>query len=276
MDLSPLLVAWGIAAAVMFVLWLVELRTADASSVDVGWAALLACFAVGFAVSGSGSSEQRLLAGLVGGVWGGRLALYLLFDRVLSGKGEDGRYKALRGHWGEKAHAQFAWFYQVQAVLAAGLALPFLLIASNPSPEILPVQWAGVGLFVLAKGGESLADRQLARFRNDPANRGKTCREGLWAWSRHPNYFFEWLIWCAFALLAWPAPYGWLGVVPAAVIYLLINFVSGIPFTEQQSLRSRGDDFRRYQHETSPFFPWPPRRSPSGGPERRTSRHHAA
>jgi steroid 5-alpha reductase family enzyme len=261
MDFTPMLLAWAVAAAVMFALWLLELRTSDASIVDVGWAGLLGAFAVLYAVTGEGSNTQRLLAGVIGGFWGGRLCLYLLFDRVLSGVGEDGRYQALRRAWGSKAHANFVWFYQLQALLAAGLSLPFLLIASAPDTAVQPIQWAGIALFVAAKAGESIADRQLARFRKNPNNKGKTCREGLWAWSRHPNYFFEWLIWVAFALLAWPAPSGWLATIPAALMYLLVNFVSGIPFTEQQAIRSRGDDYRRYQQETSPFIPWPPRRS---------------
>ena len=261
--LPPLLLAWAVAAVVMAVLWLMEIRWNDASSVDVGWAGLLASFAVAFALCGEGAGIQRALAGFVGGVWGGRLTLYLLRDRVLSGAGEDGRYQALRRHWGPAAHAHFAWLYQIQAILAAGLAVPFLLISQFRQDHLSAVQWVGLALFAVAKLGESIADRQLAQFRRTRSNRGRTCRSGLWRFSRHPNYFCEWLVWCAFALMAWPAPHGWLGTVPAAVIYLLINFVSGIPFTEQQALRSRGDDYRRYQLETSPFFPWPPTRRPN-------------
>ena len=142
-------------------------------------------------------------------------------------------------------------------------ALPFLLMAANPSPTLHPVQWFGVALFVVAKFGETTADRQLARFRADPANKGTTCRQGLWRYSRHPNYFFEWLVWCAFAALAWPAPHGAWALVMPALMYVLVTRVSGIPYTEAQALRSRGEDYRRYQRTTSALIPWFPKEEPA-------------
>jgi len=107
--------------------------------------------------------------------------------------------------------------------------------------------------------GNGLADRQLDRWRGNPSNHGKTCRAGLWNWSRHPNYFFEWLLWCSYPIAAIGTPYFILNVGIAALMLIMVTKVSGIPFTEQQALRSRGDDYRTYQETTSPFFPTPPR-----------------
>jgi steroid 5-alpha reductase family enzyme len=239
------------------VLWALARRHQDAGIVDVGWAASLGGMAVFYAIVGEGAIEQRLLIGGVGGLWGLRLASHLLFDRVL-GKEEDGRYRFLREHWGAKADAHFLWFFQLQAFLAAFLSLPFLMAAANSSATLAPIQWAGLGLFVIAKVGETVADRQLAGFRSDASNRGVTCRLGLWRYSRHPNYFFEWLVWFAFAALAWPAPGGPWALIMPVIMYVLITRVSGIPYTEAQAIRSRGEDYRRYQRSTSPLIPWFP------------------
>jgi steroid 5-alpha reductase family enzyme len=105
-----------------------------------------------------------------------------------------------------------------------------------------------------------LADWQLAAFKRAPENANRVCDVGLWRYSRHPNYFFEWMIWIAFAVFALPSPFGWLGMVgPVSILWLLLR-VTGIPMTEAQSLRSRGDDYRRYQNSTSAFLPLPRKR----------------
>lgn len=248
---------WLAASVVMVALWVAAKRHRDAGLVDVGWAACLGGLAVAWSLLADGAGVQRALIGALGGLWGLRLAWHLLTDRVI-GQEEDGRYQALRAHWGDSADLHFIWFFQAQALLAVGLSLTFLLAARNPASELAVVQWAGLALFAAAKLGEIVADRQLARFRRDPNNKGKTCRVGLWRYSRHPNYFCEWLIWCAFALVATPAPGGaWAWLAPVAM-YVFITRVTGIPYTEAQSLRSRGEDYRRYQRETNAFFPWFP------------------
>jgi steroid 5-alpha reductase family enzyme len=101
-----------------------------------------------------------------------------------------------------------------------------------------------------------VADQQLKRFRQDPANKGKVCQTGLWNYSRHPNYFFEWLVWVAFFLAAAATPLGWLTVYcPALMLYFLFR-VTGIPATEEQSIRTKGEAYREYQRTTSVFVPW--------------------
>jgi len=144
-------------------------------------------------------------------------------------------------------------------VVVALFSLPFAVVATRETdPAPAQILLAAL-LWLLCVGGEALADRQLARFRAEPANRGRTCRAGLWAWSRHPNYFFEWLHWFAYPLLAFGHPQWWLALAGPVLMLLFLYRLSGIPWTEQQSLRTRGDDYRRYQAQVSAFIPLPPR-----------------
>ena len=242
----------------MAALWALQVRTRDASHVDVGWAYLLGFLAILDAALGGGSTAHRALIAVLGGLWSLRLGTYLLVNRVL-GREEDGRYRELRRRWGAGANRRFLVFFQAQALLDVIFSVPFLLVAFDAG-AVGPLQWAGAGLWLVGMVGESAADRQLAAWRAEPANRGLTCRAGLWRASRHPNYFFEWLIWVAFALIALAAPYGWLGLVAPALMLFFLFRVTGIPATEAQALRSRGEDYRRYQRETSVFVPWFPRR----------------
>ena len=245
-------------AALMTILWLIQRRSGDAGIVDVGWTMGVGGLGLLAAATGEGLPERRLLLAAMTGVWSLRLATYLLKDRVLSGV-EDGRYGMLRERWGERTQPLLFFFFQAQALLALILALPFFLI-SHVDGRLGWWDMIGLLLWIVAVLGESLADRQLARFRADPANRGRTCREGLWRYSRHPNYFFEWIHWLSYPCLAmgsglWPLTLG----APALMLLLLFR-VTGIPYTEKRALVSRGEDYRRYQRETSAFVPWFPRR----------------
>lgn len=242
---------------VMVLLWLRQTRTRNATAVDVGWSACVGGLAVLYALLATTPSVHRWMVGLCGGVWGARLAWHLWSDRV--GKPEDGRYATLRASWGAQAQPKFLAFYAAQAVLAVLLATPFLLAVGNTSSSAHWTEVLGCAVVAIAVVGESTADAQLARFKRRPDSKGKTCREGLWRYSRHPNYFFEWSAWLGFALLATSTPYGWIAwFAPAVMLYLLFK-VTGIPATEAQALRSRGADYREYQRTTSVFVPWFPR-----------------
>ena len=254
---ADVLLGAGACVAGMGVLYGLGLRARNASGVDLGWTVCLGFLGVLYAVTGVGDPGRRMALGVLVGVWSVRLSLHLA-SRDLFGPKEDGRYVRLRAYWGDRANVWFLVFYLGQAVLAVLLSLPFWLAANAPAP-LGAFDIAAVALFVVALLGESIADRQLARFIADPANKGRTCRDGLWGWSRHPNYFFEWLVWCAYALLALPATSGALGLIAPALMLFLITKVTGIPPTEWQAVRSRGDDYRAYQRTTSPFFPLPPR-----------------
>jgi len=248
----------GILSLMQAGFWLWQCRTRNAGWVDVGWALGLAVMAILAAVLGPAPLERRLLVGLMGGLHGLRLGLHL-WRRVAHEPHEDGRYQAIRTAWQTGLNLKFFAFFQAQALLDVLLGLPFLLAAWNPRPGLHPLEWAAAALWLGAWCGEALADRQLRRFKARSEARGRTCREGLWRFSRHPNYFFEWLVWVAYLLLALPAPWGWVAVLcPALMLFFLLR-VTGIPYTEAQCLRSRPEDYARYQRETSPFLPWFPK-----------------
>lgn len=265
--LTPLVAAFALAAALQFALWLVMLRTRNAGIVDAGWATSLGLMAVGYALVYDGDPWRRLLLAVIAGGWGSRLAWHLWTDRVI-GHAEEGRYVRLREHWGTRADLHFLWFFLAQALLAVLLSVPFAYAASARS-GLGVLDGAALALWIAGIVGESVADRQLARFKRDRANRGTTCRVGLWRWSRHPNYFFEWVVWCSFAVLGLSASGGVVGWIAPLLIYVFVNHLTGIPPTEAQALRSRGEDYRRYQRTTSPFFPWPPREDRVGRVDRK-------
>ncbi len=254
----PLLVVWLASAVAMTGVWWWQRRTSNAGYVDVAWAALLALAALYYVITAEGALLPRVLVAVLGTSWGFRLSVHLL-RRVLHEK-EDGRYAYLRSHWNGH-QGKFFGFFQLQALSVALFSLPFLVAAGNPNSQL--TIWSVLGVLVWAGSltGEAIADRQLARYRRDPRNRGITCRQGLWRYSRHPNYFFEWLHWFSYCLLAIGAPYAWLSLIGPLLMLLSLVYVSGIPFVEAQALRSRGDDYRAYQRTTSALIPWFPRKS---------------
>lgn len=227
--------------------------------VDIAWSYAFGLVAALYAALASGWAPRRLLvAGLVV-VWSLRLGTYL-YRRVMSHyPEEDGRYRAMRVRWTDNFAAEMFKFYQFQAVSVVVLALPFLLALGRPEPRFVAMDWIALGLFIIAQCGEALADAQLAAFKKNPAHRGKVCDVGLWSVSRHPNYFFVSLTWLSFALFALPAAWGWLGLIaPASILYLLL-FVTGIPMTEEQAVRTKGEAYRAYQRRVPPFIPWFPK-----------------
>jgi len=249
------LVGFGIVAATMFALWLVHLRIRNAAIVDVGWAAGLAMLAIFYAVEGSGYFARKWAIAAMAGFWGLRLAVYLLFSRV-AGKSEEGRYVQLRREWKTNLPLRFLFFFEFQALLTVVLSLPFLLAGLSPGAPLGRLEKIGAAIWLVSICGEAVADFQLNRFRKNPANKGKTYRRGLWGYSRHPNYFFEWMIWVSYAIFGLGWPWGWLGMIsPAMMLYFLLG-TTGIAATEAQALRTRGGEYRAYQRTTSTFIPW--------------------
>jgi len=248
------LIGAAFVAGMMFVLWLLHLRFGNASMVDPGWAYGLAILALTYAVMGPGYLLRRWLFVGMAVIWGVRLGTYLLFRIV--GKPEEGRYQQLRREWRKNLALKFLLFFEFQAVLDVFLSLPFLLASLNSDPVVRPAEYAGLALWLIAITGETVADAQLAAFKRDRSVPGSVCERGLWNFSRHPNYFFEWLIWVGWAVFALASPYGWLALsCPLLMLYFLFR-VTGIPATEAQALRSKGEAYRRYQQTTSAFVPW--------------------
>ncbi|MEZ6002560.1 MAG: DUF1295 domain-containing protein [Planctomycetota bacterium] len=258
------LIGWPVLALVMLSLWVRQRRTGNAGTVDVAWTFGLGALGAAIAAGGAGFLPRRILLGTLIGFWALRLGLHLA--RRVAGEPEDGRYRALRRKAGASADRWFFWFFQAQALLAVLLTVPLAYLSDQAAFWRI---WDGVGatLWLLSLIGEAVADCQLAEWRSDPKNRGRTCRSGLWRYSRHPNYFFEWLHWLAYPVMAIGLPFGFLLWLAPLVMGLLIRYVTGIPPTEEQSLRSRGEDYRQYQATTNAFFPGPPRAA-AGSPLR--------
>jgi steroid 5-alpha reductase family enzyme len=139
------------------------------------------------------------------------------------------------------------------------LSIPIALACANPAPGIGLFEVAGVLLWLVAIGGESIADMQLALFKSHPAAKGRVCDIGLWKYSRHPNYFFEWLVWIAYFVFALGSPWSWVGLASPLLMLYFLTCVTGIPPAEARSLATRGDAYRAYQRRTSPFIPWIPK-----------------
>jgi steroid 5-alpha reductase family enzyme len=259
LALSLLLPGAAIVAVMMFLLWLIHLAIRNAAIVDVGWASGLGLLAAFYAYAGPGYTSRRYAIAAMACLWSLRLATYLLFARVI-GHREEGRYVQLRKDWQTHLALRFFFFFQFQALLDLVLSLPFLLACLDTRAPLGVLEKLGATIWLIGMMGEVTADAQLDSFKKNPANKGKLCRTGLWNYSRHPNYFFEWIIWVGYAVFALASPWGWLGLMaPALILYFLLG-LTGIPATEAQAVRSRGDRYRRYQRTTSAFVPWFPRK----------------
>lgn len=236
--------------------YLLARRIDNYGIVDIAWSYAFAALAAYYALAAGGWPVRRALVGALACIWSVRLGTHLAVRVLGHHPVEDGRYLVLRQRWAGNLTWEMFKFFQFQALSVVVLGAAFVCASVNPSPSLHPFEIAGAALWLVALTGEALADRQLAAFKRDPANRGRVCDTGLWRYSRHPNYFFEWLVWVAFFVFALGSPWGWVAIVgPACILWLLLR-VTGIPMNEEQNLRSRGDAYRRYQATTSAFVPW--------------------
>jgi steroid 5-alpha reductase family enzyme len=197
----------------------------------------------------------------VAALWSFRLGFHLI--RRLLHEPEDRRYVAMKAAWGGSAQSKLFQFYQYQAAACVFFAIPALIGSQSKVPFGLWSDYAGILIAIVALTGEAIADRQLAAHRAGRSTNGNglatVCQLGLWRYSRHPNYFFEWLYWWSYVGLAVSSSWGWLTLMAPLLMYHFIVHVTGIPPTEEHLLNTRGESYRRYQEETSSFFPWFPR-----------------
>lgn len=255
------LVSGFFVMAVLFLFaWLWARKCDNYSLVDAVWA-----FGIGLTgcswlvILGGGGTKHWVACGLLA-LWSLRLSWHLQRRIRRSHPEEDARYVKLREVWVGRVPSAFFWFFQGQAVSVALLALPFLLVAVDSDRSWS--HWESLGLLVALIGifGEGLADSQMSQFKNGNRDSKAVCRNGLWRYSRHPNYFFEAVIWIGFYLFACGSEWGWTMIyAPAVIVYLLLR-VTGIPPTEAAAVLRKGDAYRNYQKTTSPFIPWPPKR----------------
>ncbi len=240
----------------MTIVWSIGRTIKNNSIVDVFWAFNFLIIAAIIYLQADGNEIRKQIVCGLAALWSLRLGIYLLIRVGSHIKVEEGRYKQLREEWAESVNFKFFVFFQIQGFSNVFLAIPYFIIALNPSPEFTLIECIGASLWLIAIIGEGLSDFQLAQFKKNPLNKGKVCDRGLWYYSRHPNYFFQTLIWTAVFVFALGSPYGIIAIVCPLIIAYLIFKVTGIPMTEEQSIRSKGQAYIDYQSTTSVFVPW--------------------
>jgi steroid 5-alpha reductase family enzyme len=264
----------GLTAAVMAAMllvmtvgWFVQRAVGNAGWVDVFWtygtgATCALAALVPLSGYGAPSPRQLMVAGLVA-VWSLRLGTYVAV-RVAKGP-EDARYAGFRRDWGARFQSRMLGVMLIQAPATAALSISILFAARNAQPGLGLTDLIGLLILVVAILGEGVADGQMKRFKADPAHTGQVCDQGLWAWSRHPNYLFEFIGWLAYPVIAFRAddPLTLLALVGPALMFAILRFGTGVPPLEAAMLESRGDAYRRYQARVSPFLPRRPKPSPS-------------
>lgn len=256
-------IALGVCAlmlALFTALWAASIRLRDAGIADTWWGPAFLILSAATAAAGPGGGRAALVVTLVA-VWSARLAISISMRN--RGRGEDPRYRAMR----TKDGGTFWWrsLYKVfwlQGVLAGVISAPLLVTATSPAP-LGPIDIAGALIWTIGFLVEVTADEQLRRFRADPDRRGSVLRSGLWAWSRHPNYFGEAVLWLGYFVIAIPAGGWWTAFAPVAILYLLTR-VSGVPMLERE-MQKRHPGYEAYVREVPAFVPRPPRRPASTG-----------
>jgi steroid 5-alpha reductase family enzyme len=255
--MASTLLLLGFLAVVMAGAWVVQRATQNAGWVDVIWTFGTGAGGASAALAHGVTPRSLLAAGLIL-LWALRLGGYILW-RTRGIPHEDARYARFRAEWGPAFQLRMFLLLMVQALAAWPLAIAVALAAWNPTA--LGVVSAGLGgaIALIAVAGEGVADAQMHRFRARPENKGKVCDAGLWAWSRHPNYFFEWLYWLSFPVLALGGFWLWgmFAFIAPAVMFVLLTKISGVPMLEREMLASRGEAYRQYQARVPAFFPIP-------------------
>jgi steroid 5-alpha reductase family enzyme len=254
--ICTILICLAACCAVMLIIYAWAYKIKNAGVVDIFWCFNFSIIAIILYLLGDGFEQRKLLICGMILIWSLRLGVYLLIRVGSHLDVEEGRYKKMREEWGASVNSKLFAFFQAQALSNIYLAIPFFLIAFNKKPELSILEYIGAAVWAISILGEAVADGQLKAFKKNAANKGKVCDVGLWNYSRHPNYFFESMIWIGYALFALNADYGWLGLLSPITITLLLFRVTGIPLTEQQAIRSKGEAYIEYQRTTSMFVPW--------------------
>jgi steroid 5-alpha reductase family enzyme len=252
--------------------WMVQQRTGNSGWVDTIWTFAIGLVGVGCAlwpVAGAAPNARQWLVAVLVAIWSVRLGLHIAVRTAAIT--DDPRYAAFAREWGVDSPRRMFVFLQNQGFGSIPLVFAIFVAARFPSAALRFQDCLGALILLIGISGEALADAQLANFRFVPANQGRVCDVGLWRWSRHPNYFFEWFGWLAYPVIAipigdplsyypWGYPWGWASLLAPVFMYWILVHVTGIPPLEQQMLRSRGERYRDYQSRTSMFFPLPPQK----------------
>jgi steroid 5-alpha reductase family enzyme len=243
-------------AAFQVVLWGIQLFTKNASSADVGWSLGMPVLAGWYALNLEGYGVRKWLIFIPIFLWSLRLSFHLL-RRIHDEQEEDSRYAHLREQWGQLASRNFFFIYQLQPVFNLILSVPFFVGCLNETPSIQWIEMLALLIWVVGLTGESMADEQLRKFKAQASHKGKICQEGFWYYSRHPNLFFEWVMWVAYFIFALGSPHGlWSVIAPLFMLFLLLK-VTGVPLMEARALKNKGEAFKQYMQTTSIFLPLP-------------------
>ena len=259
MNPQPLVAVLGFCTAVMLAGWLIERRKRNPAIADLLWAACISAAALYLGLVSSGSLLSRLLVAMMGGIGGFRLFMHLL-QRMLI-ESPDARHRNLHEHAKDTGGRMFVFFIG-KAISATLFAVPLYVAAENPHDQATLWTWLAAAVYSIGLAGETYADIQLATFRDQPRNRGRTCRRGLWRYSRHPNYFFAFVHWCSYALLAVGVPWTLWGLALLGPVLAALVAMRRIPVVEAEAFRTRGEDYVAYQRATSAWIPslpagWP-------------------
>lgn len=241
-----------------FAAWLVSLRQKDVSIVDSFWPLLILTGSATYALIAPQPGPRSLVVVTLVALWAVRLAAHITWRHW--GEPEDRRYQAIRA----RNQPHFKWkslvlVFALQALLAWVVSASVLAAVVNPRPW----SWLdSLGACVIVLGGlfEAVADWQLARFKSDPANKGKVMDQGLWRYSRHPNYFGEFCVWWGFYLIALSAQGWWWAIASPLLMTVLLLKVSGVALQEKD-IGDRRPGYRDYIKRTNTFFPGKPKQS---------------
>ncbi len=243
----------------MLITWRICVLLRNGGWVDVVWAYSIGVLSLGYYFLNDRPSGASALGLWLILLWSLRLGSHLA-HRIAT-EPEDGRYQELKKIWGGLESPMMFGFFMIQATASFLFSLPPLLSMRHADPHWGIHDLIAITIAILALSGETIADQQLKRFKSQPHNQKAVCKVGLWRYSRHPNYFFEWLFWVAFPAAAWASPAFYpTAAAPLIMLFLVLKF-SGIPPTEAQAIRKRGEAYREYQRETSAFFPWFPKKN---------------
>lgn len=252
--------SFTLVTLLMFGFWIAYLFGRRAGIADIAWGIGFIITSWVYFVIGTGNTFKMLVLTLMVTTWAARLT-YHMYNRYRRCREHDPRYQAFLESWDpDSARLYFFMVYLFQGVLIVILSIPFLLVSLGSNGEWSRFELWGIVIWAIGAVGEAIADHQLEAFARVEANKGNVCQNGLWRYSRHPNYFFEVVLWFGFAIYAIPSEWGALSMISPIIILILLWKVSGIPLAEAQSLRTKGEQYREYQRSTSVFIPWFPKK----------------
>lgn len=252
------LLAFVAIMTMMTILWIISIIIKNVSIVDLFWGFGFVVAATVYFLTTDGVVARKILILTMVAIWGLRLSTYLALRN--RGKGEDFRYKKFRHDYGEHRYWWISFFqtFLLQGILMWLISAPLLGAQYYGQNELSVLDYAGVILWLTGLFFEAVGDSQLARFKTDPANKGRVLDTGLWRYTRHPNYFGEAALWTGYAFICVSAG-SYIPVLGSVLMIALIIKVSGVALLEK-SLKETKPQYKEYIDKTSAFIPWFPKK----------------